>query len=517
MPRRFRFSVTSLPFTLTLCGLLLSLTFAFPFIEDNIPQAYIARMLLHGKLPYVGTWDQNYPGVLFVHLLALAFGPSAFAFHGIDLIFELGMVWALYRLASRLGGNFAGMMAALFYTMYYVLNGADDLVGQKDVFAAIALVFAAWTLLRSRMTDHANYRALVLSGLFAGFAVLIRPTYGLHLLVLATAVGFISRERPIWRVLSFLASATLPFAAFCLAYAIAGHLSDFWNATFVFTTSVYNPQPRLATLFLPVLYLGLMPMLSVVGAIVLLRLRSTRREGLLLIALLGASLASALLLWGYRYHWQPFFVFEQLLAAVGLAGLYRAFILPLLTREWLRTSVLSLSFLLILFFNFKGTTMSRLIRDTLQGAVTSREELYAHFASSAFDPVGEMRLAHYVKAHARPGDRMESFYTTVYPQYIADLEPANRFILTIPLLMRDARGGFTPMQRRWQKEYTDSLLTVRPRWFLLSDPKDTSGIGESGKLPRQMLHETFPQIEAMIHGTYHRDTTIGIWTLYARN
>jgi hypothetical protein len=111
---------------------------------------------------------------------------------------------------------------------------------------------------------------------------------------------------------------------------------------------------------------------------------------------------------------------------------------------------------------------------------------------------------------------MESFYTTVYPQYCADLKPANRFILTIPLLMHDARGGFTAMQRGWQKEYADSLLAVRPRWFLLSDPRDTSGIGEEGKLPRQMLHETFPQIENMIHHTYHPDTTIGIWTLYER-
>src|ERR1019366_4251515 len=107
---RFHFSITSLPSALSICGVLLSLTFAFPFIEDNIPQAYIARRLLHGELPYVGTWDQNYPGVLFVHLLALIFGPSAIAFHLIDVIFQLGMVWILYRLGSKLGGDVTGML-----------------------------------------------------------------------------------------------------------------------------------------------------------------------------------------------------------------------------------------------------------------------------------------------------------------------------------------------------------------------------------------------------------------------
>src|ERR1035441_8670133 len=96
MPRRFDFSITSLPFTLLLCGVILSLTFTFPFIEDNIPQAYIARRLLHSELPYVGTWDQNYPGILVVHLLALFIGPSAVAFHVVDLALQLLMLWILH-------------------------------------------------------------------------------------------------------------------------------------------------------------------------------------------------------------------------------------------------------------------------------------------------------------------------------------------------------------------------------------------------------------------------------------
>ena len=124
--------------------------------------------------------------------------------------------------------------------------------------------------------------------------------------------------------------------------------------------------------------------------------------------------------------------------------------------------------------------MSRLFRDLWHGKVTSKESLYRHFESSAFDPVGEMHLHRITFVRTRPHEKMESFYTTVYPQYLADLMPANRFILTIPLVMRDAHGGFTDFQRRWQKEYTDSLLAVRPRWFLISDPKDTSGIGGVG-------------------------------------
>src|ERR1039457_2901398 len=167
MPRRFHFSITALPSALSICGVLLSLTFAFPFIEDNIPQAYIARRLLHRELPYVGTWDQNYPGILVVHLLALFIGPSAVAFHAVDVALQLFMVWILYSIGNRLGGKLAGLLAALLYTMYYVLNGAGDLVGQKDVFAAIALAGAVMVLIRS------DYRALAGSGILAGIAVLI--------------------------------------------------------------------------------------------------------------------------------------------------------------------------------------------------------------------------------------------------------------------------------------------------------------------------------------------------------
>jgi hypothetical protein len=510
MPRRLDFSITSLLFTLFICGVILSLTFTFPFIEDNIPQAYIARRLLHGELPYAGTWDQNYPGVLIVHLLALIIGPSAIAFHVVDVALQLLMIWILYSIGNRLGGKLAGLLAAIFYTIYYVLNGIDDLVGQKDVFAAIALAGAVMMLIKS------NYRSLGSSGILAGIAVLIRPTCGIHVIVLAIAIGFASRNNFIRRAATFLLFSALPLCAFCIVYSIAGHISDFWDATFVFTTSVYNPHPRFATLLLPTIYLGVMPALAVAGSIALTWDTKHRREGLLLLGMIAASLASAILLWGYRYHWQPFFVFEQLLAAIGIATLFQIIAMRYIVRESLRSLAMVVLILTILIFNFKGSTIAGVLRDAIHGRLNSEESMYNHFASSAFDPVGETRLANYVKAKSHPGDRMESFYTTVYPQYIADLQPANRFILTIPLLMRDKNGGFTEMQLRWQKEYSDSLLYVKPRWFLISDPKNISGIGEGGLLPRQMLHETFPTVEAMISQSYLRDTSIGIWTLYER-
>src|ERR1700679_3354982 len=187
MPRRFDFSITSLPVTLVLCGIILSLTFTFPFIEDNIPQAYIARRLMHGELPYVGTWDQNYPGILAVHFLALIIGPSAVAFHLVDVALQLLTVWMLYTIGNRIEGKLAGLLAALLYTIYYVLNGADDLVGQKDVFAAIALAGLVMVLIKS------DYCALAGAGILAGIAVLIRPTCGIHVIVLAAAVSFASR------------------------------------------------------------------------------------------------------------------------------------------------------------------------------------------------------------------------------------------------------------------------------------------------------------------------------------
>jgi len=497
---------------LVLSGIILALTLALPFIEDNIPQAYIAEMLLHGKFPYVGTWDQNYPGVLIFHLLALIFSSSVFSFHSVDLVFEFLMLWILFRIGTRLESRLAGVLAALLYSLYYALNGADDLMGQKDVFAAIALCVALWILFRS------NYKSLVFSGIVAGLAVLIRPTYGLHVLVLGAGVFAGSSTRRLTRVLSFLVSSALPFLIFCLVYAIAGHLADFWNATFVFTTSVYNPRPRLGILYAPVLYRGFIPAFALLGSIVLVARPQWRKEGILIVTLFCASLASALLLWGYRYHWQPYFVFEFVLAAVGIGHLFRwivSFVFP--RRAWVFNGIAAVFLLTIIVFNFKGSTMSRFMRDLVHGKVSTRQKAYGYFSNEAFDPVNEDRLANYLRTTARHGDKMESFYTTVYPQYIAGLEPANRFILTIPLVMRRPDGSFTPMQRQWQKEYSDSMLSVRPKYFLISDPVDTSGIGEGGRLPRQMLHETFPIVEAMIDESYHRDTTIGIWTLYARN
>ena len=501
----------SAPPTLIVCGAILSLTLLFPFIEDNIPQAYIARRLLHRELPYVGTWDQNYPGVLIFHLLALILSPSALAFRFVDLIFELWMVWVLYDLGKRIHSQTAGMFASLLYSLYYVLNGIDDLAGQKDVFAAIALVTAVWLLVRS------NYRSVNLAGLLAGIAVLIRPTYGLHVAVLAGAMLWICNAERIRTALKFLTFAVLPMLIFCGFYATIGHFRDFWEATFLFTTSVYNPQPRVGILATSALYRGLIPPMAVLGLIVLFAKSPRRREGVLLGGMLIASLASSLILWGYRYHYQPFVTFEFLCAGVAV-GYALTELLPWIVRSSSMRSILTLVLaILIIVLEFRGTTMSGLIRDSIRDRNITRASIDQHFAAGAYDPLGEQQLANYVVRHSSKGERMESFYTTVYPQYLADLQPANRFILTIPLLMRNASGSFSDFQKRWQREYSDSMLRVQPRWFLISDPKDTAGIGERGMLPRRMLHETFPEIEAMIQSRYHRDTTIGVWTLYTKN
>ncbi len=501
----------SAPSVLVGCGAFLSLTLLFPFIEDNIPQAYIAQRLLHGELPYVGTWDQNYPGVLLFHLIALIFSTSALAFRSVDLVFEVWMVWVLFDLGRRVHSSAAGLFAALLYSLYYVLNGIDDLAGQKDVFASIAVLTAMWLLVRS------NYRSVGLAGVMTGIAVLIRPTYGLHLLVFATAVLIISRESRGKQTLAFLSFAAVPMLLFIAAYAATGHLHDFWEATFLFTTNVYNPHPRLGILTTSALYRGLIPPLTAGAVTALITKRDKRREGALLLGLFGASAITSMLLWGYRYHYQSYMTIELLLAGVAIAYLLLDLLAKKVKSGPVRNALVISLAILIVVFQMRGSTMSSLIRDSIKQGGFTQASIDRHFAAGAYDPLGEQQLADYVVKRARKGDRMESFYTTVYPQYVADLQPANRFILTIPLLMRTAAGGFTDFQKRWQREYSDSMLRVQPRWFLISDPKDTAGIGEHGTLPREMLHETFPEIERMIQAQYHRDTTIGVWSLYARN
>src|SRR5580692_3236986 len=120
--------------TLLICAAIFSCTLTYPFNNDNALYAYMADLALKGHLPYLGSWDQNFPGIILIHAVQmLVSGHSQLAFHIFDILLQLIGSYLLIRIGERLYDIRAGMLAAVLAALYYVHQGLG-MAGERDSY-----------------------------------------------------------------------------------------------------------------------------------------------------------------------------------------------------------------------------------------------------------------------------------------------------------------------------------------------------------------------------------------------
>src|ERR1700733_2940282 len=106
------------------CGIIFSCTLTYPFNNDNALYAYMADLALKGHLPYIGSWDQNFPGIIAVQAVQIIVcGKSPLAFHLFDIVLQIFGSFLLIKIGERLYDIRAGMLAAVLASLYYVQQG----------------------------------------------------------------------------------------------------------------------------------------------------------------------------------------------------------------------------------------------------------------------------------------------------------------------------------------------------------------------------------------------------------
>src|SRR5580704_12325465 len=94
-------SKETLAITLVMAGsaviLLVTLLLPLGFDNDLYESMGWALYAYHG-LPYLGSWDHNFPGIVFVHWASIAlFGASDFGFRLFDYLVHIAMAGFYYR------------------------------------------------------------------------------------------------------------------------------------------------------------------------------------------------------------------------------------------------------------------------------------------------------------------------------------------------------------------------------------------------------------------------------------
>jgi hypothetical protein len=221
-----------------------------PLERDEGEYAYAGQLMLRGIPPYQLAYNMKLPGTyaMYAGFLAL-FGQTARGVHLGLLLVNLLAIVLLFRLAQRLFGSVAAVVAAATYAL---LSLGLDVLG---VFAHATHMVVLWVLpgFLALLTalERGRRRDYFASGLCLGIAFLMKQQ-AVFFVLFGAAVVLAAAWRPGDRRprlatdgLAFAAGAALPFALTCIALAAAGVFPSFWFWVFRYA-AVYASQVPLA-------------------------------------------------------------------------------------------------------------------------------------------------------------------------------------------------------------------------------------------------------------------------------
>ena len=511
-----------------LCGIvslaILLVELLLPLNWDNwVYQTMGWDLYAYGKLPYSGSWDVNFPGIVYLHAISIALlGTSDLAFRVFDVTIEVATSLLFYKLLTRWFRPSFALVASIIYPLLYV-SLTWSVAGQRDAFAVFFLL-AGLDLLFGAMEKPSSLATtvrFVAAGFLISACAIIRPTYGLWPLSVILAYVFAVRQfdRRLW---SFILGTGLAVMALFLPYLLAANgIRDFYRFALQFNFDVYSKYEQSSSPLLSALQLtGRITAAYALGGLLTIGVmrqqksnfptRQIPRFVLLLYSLLiASSLTSVFVLRSfYPYHFLPLLA---LLAPLMACTVFA----PLLLGKRRFVSVpLAAILMLYLIFRLYPRNLVHHYRDALSSSMPALEYMYKVNAVDSDSLTGreaEAQAVAYLKK-ADPGQLPIEVicYNRPYLRVKAGIESATRFTEILPLALRTRENTFTPYQVEWREEFVDRLREKRPIFIIFADNL-TRGFVPQGPFD---LAKAIPGFSDLLTRNYRCDTVIRGFTFY---
>jgi hypothetical protein len=488
-----------------ICILILPLLCLYPFYGDLDTHHCIAVELDHSSaLPYRASFVANLPGIVGVHLLAIAlFGTSILGFRLLEVIIQTLIVLAMYRVSRLWLLKVPAVLGCLVYALMYV-HGPMPYIGQPDCFAVFPMLAGIGMLILSfRCAPSARRRILLLSAGFAyGVAACFRPTFALMLFLPMiflfdprTAKG---RRSCFLLTIGFMCAITTCVAIY--APTMEG-VRELYVAIIRYNFEVYahafewrDCAKRSLVIVALLIWWGIITWHHRRKGLHFASAPFNRKENYFLIAtfvsiLIGIGVMGRLA----GYHLTPFFA---LFVPVITASLW----------EWCTEHrgrrVYSRLFLFGIVMMLYPWQLLGSIFQGRQGIPFS-DEWYCDRVT--------LQIVSYALHHTKPTDAVEvaSFNPSV--QWRIDRPVATRFNIPQCLTLKKPDGTFANYQREWQAEYVHSIEQNRPKYYILQYLVD-----RSGTYTTLDLLFSIPGLRTLLDRCYRLDTTISGYMFYER-
>ncbi len=497
-----------------------------PFGADN---AVLHSMALDwvriSKVPYIGSWDNNFPGIIYVHALSiLLFGPSDVGFRLFDILIELAFAGFLYRFLLRWLKPHTAALASVLYIAYYVSAG-PDLYGKQDAYGMMAVLVGASFVLSAQDGGVRKWPSLIAGGIVSGIALLMRPTFLLYTGIIFLYIAWLAERRfsirSISKALLFGTASLVPSLCVVAYYAtIPDGLARVYDSVIRFNLNVYTNLGSTSKFWWELVRTGLMIPLALYAISSLKRFsaflarRATRNEQILYGVFIAGAIGIVVLMGKYyRYHLAPFFILVVPLTAVALE----------LAISYARTEVRKhVAMLAAVFFcSFVAYNPTAPLAFSL-GLLTHKNPFHAADAArrpdTLFGAKPELALRQYLEL---PGNRQGAIE-------ICSFEPFLRYHLQLvrPIVgpyttfhalafrtdgTRIGPPHYTAYQRVWQRTYLDTLRAAKPHFIILAR-----------NMPFWYIHDVYddclhylPGFDSLLSASYRYDTTIGGFQVFS--
>ena len=486
-----------------------------------------------GRLPSIGTWDTNFPGIVLLHAMAISlFGNSEIGFRIVDFAAHLSISLLLFRLCTRWFSQTTAFTVAILACCYYLL-ALPEVGGQRDGFVSLTTLAATFLVYKYRDLERKDDRISVLQltrvaliGCLLGFSFLIRPTYGALVPVFALALFFSAVKHRVGIVLLFLLGVVAPILAMLVPYFQVPHsLQEVYLSTVRFNIDVYGSSRYRMPFFRAlikrqeILANGLL--LLFVGLFWFRRVRNGDRSALRAAFSEGSEkfdalfigsilIAAKISIWSmgkfYLYHYEVLLIFTLVLvgAIVEHTSQGRGRYLPMF--------VILVSIATCYPWHLAHLFVGRILTGASSPAEGARDR-YESFKD--WGEAAEREFSDTLAKKLHPADHVEVFSMDPGLSWRSGAEMASRFTTALALGQQTPSGGFTPYQLAWRKEFVDSIKSVRPRFIVLGDGPDS--LMSLLSLSPAKIARGIPEFDSILRVDYHKERSLHRWSLYERN
>jgi hypothetical protein len=480
--------------------LLISPRLLFPLQMDQYFHHYLGWRLAEGELPYIGSYDQNFPGGAILHALCiLLFGGSSLGFACFDLILQAIGIYFIAKTARHLANDRAALIAPVIYAMTYIGLGVWN-TGQRDGFIVPFLAYAVWLLVQDRLSIT---RSIAL-GLACGYVILLRPMFIFFAIFAAAYTWF--KHRDLRASLTTLVCGALPALAIIVFYAVIGEFTTLYDSIVRFNVEVYGKFRHGVTMRGS----GTTTLIFVWGLVGLAwQYRAKWERWKQLLPVFVATIIAPLSTWiqgqGDAHHMTPSYAMVAIWVGIGVSFLIEVFH----PKDDKRRLIGAFIAVLLIIIQSKDRLPWSSIDAYAEGR--SLRSIYAGSRSGDVHLAEELAVADYLKPRLSSGDPIYIWSMRIWPYQLTGHKSPTRFQSHEHLLMQPKGEPLTALQLAWREEFMRDMIANPPK-YLMWTTTDHLWLLPGGESSKEQV-KRFPEFEQFVKQSYEADTVIGAFEI----